>query len=169
METNPYASSTSEIQDDFDACHHALTNMSPKEIKKLYMHSRTINVVAFLWALLGLLALASFAYLMFNEPTFENEGELLFYVLIGGLLVLHVGVAFTMRNRPAWGRSAAMIWTFLTLWSFNPLAIIIGVLLLYGLWNGKPLFGVNRLKHQELKNAWRAFKRGQHKGKRSFN
>ncbi len=80
-------------------------------------------------------------------------------IVIMAVLTVPFGIAsFGLYKRENWGRILGIIGCFFTLLSI-PIGTIIGVCGLFALFGSPELFGSSKLKHKELKLAFKAAKK----------
>ena len=123
-------------------------------LKKLYYRSVNLNVIAFLW-LLGLgITLIMVAYSLLGSVAIGGPE-----IIIMAILTVPFGIAaFGLYKRENWGRILGIIGCFFTLLSI-PIGTIIGICGLFALFGSPELFGSSKLKHKELKLAFKAAKK----------
>ena len=129
-----------------------------KMFKKLYYRSCSISFIAFL-VLLGAIVMLVLGILFevkgkdgFVPPQGEGFGSGLIAI---GIIYLVASIGIYIRS--IWGRIAGIIVSVLALMNF-PLGTIFGVVGLFAFGFSSVLFGHNRIKHAELKKAFKEMK-----------
>ena len=134
--------------------HPALHTFDLEQLKKLRSTSHTLYWLAFLWGFSGLVV----AYL--GERMISAQGEdvsLGTFLMFYGLAIAVVG-PYSAWARPAWGRFACMALCLPPLANFSYEAVA-GIFSLFALLRAWPLFGDDRVGHEELDAAIRARQR----------
>jgi len=150
---NPYATpEAAEVQAVAPAM---LGDYTPAQIKKLYYRSCNVGAIA------GLLIISIGAAVIGLVTTIREHGMAniepeTWGVLVVILIFMIAVIGIVMRTD--WGRIAGIIACFILLLSF-PLGTICGVVGLFAFFKAKELFGPARLRHREVKVAFKAVKR----------
>ena len=151
IEQNPYATPEAAATPAFAA--PALADYTPAQIKKLYYRSCNVSAIAGLM-LIGVFAIG--ALLVWGKPggdlgSFDNPVLLV-------MMIMNLVGAIGIIQRSDWGRIAGIIACFLMLINV-PLGTIIGIVGLFAFFKAKELFGPDRIRHRDLKLAFKELKR----------
>jgi len=153
MSNNIYEAPSTNASSNAD---FELPNLSFPELKRLRNHSCTIQTLAVLW-ILGILVCG--ALLIFANENSTLQFALPIPAVILSLVMLSIGV-YANFARPEWGRALGILCCALALisglLSINIFTILIGILGLVAISQGKALYGENRIPHKVLQ---RDFKR----------
>lgn len=149
---NPYAAPSTDIE-TAPFGRRAFPEMNRTEVKKLYHHSHTLITMSVLWSA-GAIILVIAAISIFREKYFLSVFDLppsttavIFIAQAGFNLLAVIGC----WKRATWGRLVAIVACLTTMLSGAILPIIIAILVLVALFQGKRLFGPDRLRHADLK------------------
>ena len=127
-----------------------------ERLKKLYLRSCNVSGVAVLM-ILGAIYLIALPSLIPAEMP-RNETALVFQTVLTTLGILYLIGAVGIFLRARWGRIVGIIACVLMLANI-PLGTIIGIIGLFAFIGAPKLFGPDRLRHGDLKQAYKAAKR----------
>lgn len=153
---NPYAAPTTDTAIS-PLGRKLFPEMNRAEVKKLYHHSHTLITMSVLWSIgTVLLVIAANAIRketmllsVFGLPPAETA------MVFIGQAVLNILTVVGCWKRAVWGRILAFLACVTTMLSGAVLPIIISILVMVALFQGKRLFGPNRLRHADLKTEFK--------------